>query len=88
MFILRHILYTLLIKCQVFFWFFGVVLGSTFLYSKKVAFTTPKDASIYATFNVIFDQNLLLWRCGELNSGLKGIMLELYHYSQLFNLIF
>ena len=37
---------------------------------------------------LFFDQNLLVWRCGELNSGLKGIMLELYHYSQLFNLIF
>ena len=32
----------------------GVVLNTTFLYSKKVAFTTPKDASIYATFNAIF----------------------------------
>jgi len=39
---------------SLFFWFFGVVLGSTFLYSKKVAFTTPKDTSIYTTFNAIF----------------------------------
>ena len=37
---------------------------------------------------LFFDQNLLLWRCGELNSGLKGIILELYHYSQLWNLDF
>ena len=32
----------------------GVVINTAFLYSKKVAFTTPKDASIYATFNAIF----------------------------------
>ena len=32
----------------------GVVLNTTFLYSKKVAFTAPKDASIYTTFNAIF----------------------------------
>ena len=32
----------------------GVVIGSHFLYSKKVAFTTPKDSSLYATFNSIF----------------------------------
>ena len=32
----------------------GVVINSHFLYSKKVAFTTPKDASLYATFNSIF----------------------------------
>lgn len=32
----------------------GVVVSSPFLYSKKVAFTTPSDASIYATFNAIF----------------------------------
>ena len=32
----------------------GIVINSHFLYSKKVAFTTPQDASINATFNFIF----------------------------------
>lgn len=32
----------------------GIVINSHFLYSKKVAFTTPKDTSLYATFNSIF----------------------------------
>lgn len=32
----------------------GIVINSHFLYSKKVAFTTPKDVSLYATFNSIF----------------------------------
>lgn len=32
----------------------GVVINSHFLYSKKVAFTTPQDASKNATFNAIF----------------------------------
>ena len=31
----------------------GAVINSYFLYSKKVAFTTPQDASINATFNSI-----------------------------------
>ena len=37
---------------------------------------------------LFFDQKIRLWRCGELNSGLKGILIPFYHYSQLFNLIF
>jgi len=32
----------------------GVVINSHFLYSKKVTFTTPQNASINATFNSIF----------------------------------
>ena len=32
----------------------SVVINSHFLYSKKVAFTAPKDVSLYATFNSIF----------------------------------
>jgi len=32
----------------------GVVINTAFLYSKKVTFTTPQDASINATFNAIF----------------------------------
>ena len=32
----------------------GVVINTAFLYSKKVTFTTPQDASINATFNDIF----------------------------------
>ena len=32
----------------------GVVINTAFLYSKKVTFTTPQDASINETFNSIF----------------------------------
>lgn len=66
----------------------GVVINSHFYTQKKSFLQRPKISVFMRLLTLFFDQKIRLWRCGELNSGLKGILIPFYHYSQLFNLIF
>lgn len=66
----------------------GIVINSHFYTQKKSLLQHPKMPVFMRLLTLFFDQKIRLWRCGELNSGLKGILIPFYHYSQLFNLIF